>query len=99
MEMVCEHRLIWHEYLIEEVSHTSDWCGQIGLHHVSITCLSPDRAALPFTDTGYKAHFLHGDNIMRAGGAVAYVKAWLNNGAKGADWIAKRESDRQRTHF
>ena len=98
MSMIFEHRLIWGDYTIE-VIHTSDWCAQIGLDHLSITCLSPERAALPFTETGYKSHFLHGDNVIRAGGAVAYVTAWLDQASETPEWQAHVKKSRQGSLF
>lgn len=98
MSVVWEHRLIWQDYVIE-VIHTVNWCAQIGLDHLSITCLSPERAALPITETGYKSAFLHGEKIIRAGGAVAYVQAWLNEATQSPEWTAQAEAARQGSPF
>lgn len=98
MSMIWEHRLIWHDYVIE-IIHTSDWCTQIGLDHLSIMCLSPERAALPFTETGYRSAFLRGDLIIQAGGAVDYVQAWLDAASQSAEWKAQAEAARQGSLF
>lgn len=98
MSVIWEHRLIWQDYVIELV-HTANWCAQIGLDHLSITCLSPERAALPITETGYKSAFLHGDLIIRAGGAVAYVQAWLDEASQSSEWKAQAEAACQGSLF
>lgn len=98
MSMITEHRLIWQDFVIE-VIHTSDFCTQIGLDHLSITCLSPERAALPFTETGYRSCYLRGELIIRSGGAVAYVTAWLDEASQSRDWKDQLEKSRQGSLF
>jgi hypothetical protein len=98
MTTVCEHRLIWQGYVIE-VRHSHDWCAQIGLDHLDITCVSPERAALPITETGYKSSFLHESRIICAGGAVAYVEAWLNEESQSPEWRAREAESRQLSLF
>jgi hypothetical protein len=53
MTTTWEHRLFWQDHVLE-IIHTCGYCRQIGLDHLSITCLSPERAALPFTQRGLK---------------------------------------------
>lgn len=98
MSMITEHRLIWQDFVIE-IIHTSNFCAQIGLDHLSITCLSPARAALPFTETGYRSCFLHGELVIRAGGAVAYVTAWLDEASQSRTWADQLEKSRQGSLF
>jgi len=96
--MITEHRLIWQDHVIE-VIQTKNWCGQIGLDHLSITCVSPERAALPISNTGYKSQFTHADYIIRAGGAVAYVQAWLDDASQSLEWQAQVLAARQGSLF
>ncbi len=98
MSMITEHRLIWQDFVVE-VIHTSNFCAQIGLDHLSITCLSPERAALPFTETGYRSCYLRGELIIRAGGAVAYVTDWLDEASQSPEWQAQIEKSRQGSLF
>jgi len=98
MTMVWEHRLVWQDHVIE-IIHTCGYCRQIGLDHLSITCLSPERAALPFTETGYKSHFLHEGDVIMRGGAVAYVTAWLDEASQSTEWKAHVEASRQGSLF
>lgn len=88
MSMVWENRLVWQDYMIE-IIHTSDWCAQIGLDQLSITCLSPERAALPFTETGYRSLFIPESHLIEAGGAVVYVQAWLDEASQSPEWKAQ----------
>ena len=58
------------------VSHQRDYISQ-GWSHLEIESLHPSRAPLPITDTGYRSHFCDEDDIVAAGGAVAFVERWL----------------------
>jgi hypothetical protein len=98
MSVVWEHRLIWQDYTIE-IMHTSNWCARIGLDHLSIMCLSPERAALPFTETANRSAFLQGELIIRACGAIAYVKAWPDEASQSPEWKAQAEAARQESLF
>lgn len=98
MTTTWEHRLVWQDRVIE-IIHTCGYCRQIGLDHLSITCLSPERAALPFTGTGYKSHFLDEREVIMRGGAVAYVKAWLEEVGQSPEWKAHVEASRQGSLF
>lgn len=97
MSLTMEHRLIWQDRVIEFV-HVHNW-HKCGIDHLDITCVSPERAALPFTETGYKSHFLDESRIIEAGGAVAYVRAWLDHDAQSDAWRAHVEAARQGTLF
>ncbi|MBL3575658.1 hypothetical protein JMK10_17720 [Rhodovulum sulfidophilum] len=96
--VVWEHRLLWRDYVIK-IIHTCGWCRQQGVDHLSITCLAPDRAPLPITETGYKSHFLAEFEIAKAGGAVPYVEAWLNQEASTPEWHQQEQASRQMTLF
>jgi len=97
MTMVWEHRLVWKDHVID-VRHVTNW-HNCGIDHLSITCLSPERAALPFTETGYKSHFLHESDVIMRGGAVAYVTAWLDEASQSPEWKAHVEASRQGSLF
>ncbi|MBY5974932.1 hypothetical protein KUV28_21445 [Ferrimonas balearica] len=98
MTTTWEHRLVWQDHVIE-IIHTCGYCRQIGLDHLSITCLSPERAALPFTGTGYKSQFLHESDVIMRGGAVAYVTEWLEEASQSSEWKAHVEASRQGSLF
>lgn len=57
--------------------------------HLTVRAVQPDRAPLPFTETGYRSHFTTPDAVASAGGPVAYVLAWLDAEADTPAWKAK----------
>jgi hypothetical protein len=54
---------------------------------------------LPISNTGYKSQFTHADYIIRAGGAVAYVQAWLDDASQSLEWQAQVLAARQGSLF
>lgn len=81
-----------------EIRHTSRWLN-LDHDHVEIITVSPERAALPITETGYRSHFLHGQHLTEVGGPVAYVTAWLDAASQSTDWKARSEAARQGSLF
>lgn len=67
--------------------------------HIEVESLSPERAPLPFTDTGYRSHFTSPDFIARQGGPVAFVREWLDIEASTPEWRAKDAAARQGSLF
>lgn len=68
--MTIVHRLIWQDYTIE-LRHVSNW-HDCRIDHLEIKTVSPQGAALPITETGYKSHFVDESHLIERGGAVAY---------------------------
>lgn len=64
---------------------------------VQVESVSPARAPLPITETGYIGHFTAIETIETAGGPEAYVRGWLDASAATAGWRA--ESPRQLSLF
>lgn len=60
---------------------------------------SEDKLPLPITETGYRSHFIRKEVIEDAGGAIAYVQAWLEHGAKSKSWQQQRASLQQPSLF
>lgn len=54
--------------------------------HFDIRSITPARAALPFTETGYRSHFVHPSEVEAVGGPDAYVLAWLNEASGSQQW-------------
>ena len=54
--------------------------------HLEVESLSPRRAPLPFTETGYKSHFIPEQEVARYGGAIEYVECWLAETSKSHAW-------------
>ena len=46
----------------------------------------PKRAAIPITPTGYRSHFIANEALLLAGGAVAFITAWLDREAGTKTW-------------
>ncbi|MGA0546824.1 hypothetical protein ACO2Q1_16255 [Brevundimonas sp. VNH65] len=67
--------------------------------HIEIHVLSPARAPLPITETGYRSHFLPPVYVEDAGGPVAYVLAWLDQAAQSREWRDHVERSRQGSLF
>jgi len=78
------------------VSHKPNWTG-CGFDHIEIT--SRNRAPFPISETGYRSHFLHGDEIRRYGDATAYVQAWLDEAGHTTAWQRIDQETRQLTLF
>lgn len=90
--------LQWRDVTIE-VNYDDDWLnGKSRGHqmaHVEVRSITPAKAQLPITETGYKSHFTHPDTVTDHGGAVALVKAWLDHEADTDKWRAYEASQRQ----
>jgi len=67
--------------------------------HLEIESLSPPRAPLPMTETGYRSHFIHAEEVERIGGPEAYVEAWITDLAGTAAWLQTDAAARQLALF
>lgn len=67
------------------ITHARDYLSK-GNDHIEIESLGPKRAALPVTETGYRSHFMPALDLINAGGAVTFVRAWLDREAAGKSW-------------
>jgi hypothetical protein len=80
------YRLTWQGIAID-VTYTPRKWGITA--HLEIRSISPDRAPLPITRTGYRSHFHECGTVEAHGGDVAaQVTAWLNDEAKKPEWQA-----------
>lgn len=87
----------WRGIVIEVVYDPEYFSGLTA--HLSITSLAPERAPLPFTETGYRSHFLEQGIVEEAGGARAFVTAWLEAEAKTEAWRQVEQDSRQMSLF
>lgn len=85
-----------------QVEYEADWLGAaargsklIASAHLQLRSVSPERARLPVTETGYRSHFLPMGEVEAAGGPVAYATAWLNAAAASRVWAAYERESRQ----
>lgn len=67
------------------ITHSRDYLGQ-GQDHIEVESISPKKAPLPITETGYRSHFVSPLELVNAGGPVTFVHAWLYRDAKSKDW-------------
>ena len=67
--------------------------------HLEIESISPPRAPLPITETGYRSHFVHAREVQDAGGPEAYVEAWIGHLAKSRAWQEAEFASRQLALF
>lgn len=89
------HRLEWNGILIE-VRYDPCWgCLPDDIAHLEVETISPARAPLPFTETGYRSHFISPDAITAAGGPVAYVDVWLETASDTPAWREREQAARQ----
>lgn len=69
------------------------------LSHLSIESVSPKRAPLPMTETGYLSDFIQGGNLGDYDNPCDYVKASLDHAAKSPEWIQHQASQNQMALF
>lgn len=63
--------------------------------HLEIEAVSPDRAMLPITETGFRSHFTTAEVVESYGGPVAFVLAWLAEEAATPAWRQREAAARQ----
>lgn len=51
------------------------------------------------TETGYRSHHAPTGNILEYGGAVPFVKSWLEHEAQSEKWKQVQEKTKQLTLF
>ena len=81
---IITHKLMWRDILIivrEQADYL--WPGQ---SHIEIHVARPKRAIIPITETGYRSHFIGSEELSLAGGALAFVTAWLDREAASKKW-------------
>ena len=84
-----------------EIRFERNWLGSKNMPgitaHLEVESLSPPRAKLPITETGYRSHFMQALDLIDAGGPVTFVTAWIEQEAKGKTWTkaaaAKAQGD------
>lgn len=93
------HRLTWNGIEIEARYDPASWSGVIA--HLEIESISPARAPLPMTNTGYRSHY-HPIGTIEAeygGNVVAAVIDWLDKEAGSKAWKRYVKESQQLTLF
>lgn len=94
---IMDHTIQWQGMAVS-IRHVANWSGT-GFDHIEVRSITPERAPLPITETGYRSHFLHGEDLASHGGAVAFVTQWLDHEARGAAWKEHLRSAAQLSLF
>lgn len=94
---VADHIIQWQDMAVS-IRHVAHWSGT-DIDHIEVRSITPERAALPITETGYRSHFLHGEDLEAHGGAVAFVTKWLDHEARSAAWQEHLRSSAQLSLF
>ena len=97
-------RIDWNGITVE-ISYEPEWMGGFSevygepLCHLEIKSVSPERAALPVTETGYRSAFLAQSVVMQEGGPVAFVRGLLDEAAADPEWKQAQDEARQLALF
>jgi hypothetical protein len=92
------HQIEW-DGITVEITYEPNWMRSVGVAHLQIQSIDPERVPLPFTETGYRSHFPSPDDVLVEGGPAAYVRAWLDHAAASPEWRASKDAARQFTLF
>ena len=79
------------DYLIYD-----DWTH---MAHLEVVSVSPERAPLPITETGYRSHFTAKAAMNSYDSPEAFVEAWLDHEARSPEWRAQDMANRQLSLF
>lgn len=97
-------RIDWNGITVE-VSYEPEWLGGLAeafgepLARLQIQSVSPERAALPVTETGYRSLYVINSVIMMDGGPVTFVRGWLDAAADDPAWKRTQDASRQLALF
>lgn len=94
------HIMTWQDLTIE-VRYKPNYFGEgdDAIAHLDITCIQPNRHPLPFSETGYRSHFLRRSWIEGIGGPVDFVTAWLLEASSKRGWQELKTKHRQLSLF
>ena len=82
-----KHTIVWRGITVE-ITFTPKKFGMTD--HIELR--TADRTPLPVTETGYRSNFLTLGQVEAHGGAVAYVRDWLDHGAARTEWCGAQLS-------
>ena len=85
--------MMWQDIKIS-IQYKPSWIKSVSISHLEIHSLEPERAALPVTETGYKSHFFHTDEIFSEPELKQMVEQWLDEAAQSSEWKAYAASQR-----
>lgn len=91
--------LVWRriKIRIHYKSNYFDSTNGFSIAHFDIT--AENRVPLPFTESGYRSHFLDASELEAYGTPVDFVKAWLEETAKSEKWKKQERKRNQLSLF
>ncbi len=98
------HSLNWNSVEIE-VRYCRSWSKSFAdtyghkLRHLEVRSVSPERAALPITETGYKSMFLNYPELDSEADPVCLIREILDEAARSPEWITRQDANRQMSFF
>jgi hypothetical protein len=99
MSRRAEHHRFWWNGVLVDVRYEPEWlsakCLDDELGHLEVVSVYPEYAAIPITETGYRSHFTLNEEVLAAGGPVAYVEAWLTAESQSKAWRDREQAARQ----
>lgn len=88
-----------------EISFCRNWSDAFAkiygfsMSHFEVRTLSPERAALPITETGYRSIFIPEPEFAEFSSPTAYIIALLDHAAQSPEWQLIRENSQQYSLF
>lgn len=70
-----------------------------GFSIAHLEVITANKTPLPFTESGYRSHFTNASEIEQYATPADFVKAWLQETAKGKQWKKNHERHNQLTLF
>ena len=88
--------LLWRgiKIVIDYKSNYFESKSGFSIAHLDIT--TENRVPLPFTESGYRSHFLDAGELEEYGTPTDFVKAWLEETANSKKW---KEQERKRNQL
>lgn len=85
--------IVWQDIHIEVTfeaqSFSESWC------HLQVKADQP----LPITETGYRSHFMHVEELTGYDDHISYLIAWLDHASTSKEWKRHVEQSRQGNLF
>lgn len=99
MTKIEQHEITWTSgHLTIHIGITFDTSWGI-VEHLVVQSISPEKARLPITETGYRSHFVQPGTVAAYGGPVAATRALLDEAAETKEWQDYVASARQGSLF
>lgn len=92
---------VWHGIEIE-IRWSPDYVvfdDQTRMAHLEVESISPKRAPLPITETGYRSHFTPISAVQNYVTLEDFVEAWLDQTSRCPKWQAFEQDSQQLSLF